>query len=132
MTSLAFWRWPLFFFGVLLALVSALAAGLFWSSVPASVAGQFMAWITSISLEGTKYFFPAITLVLWRAKRTAVAALFGALSVALLLVSVAGTMGFLENAAGESLQSAEVTSLVLEQRKKQLASIDQQTETGNQ
>lgn len=116
---------------LLLCAVSLACSILLWVSMPADLWGKVLAGATATALEVCKFaFFPA-GIYIFRNTRAGAIALW-VLGVVLLAISVAATVGFLENAHGQHSQKLQQQSTAWKTKQQQLNSLDKQITTLNQ
>lgn len=116
---------------LMLCLVSLACSILLWVSIPTDLFGKALAGITATALEVCKFaFFPAGLFIFTRNRLGGIALwILGSL---LLGISVAATIGFLENAHNQQSQSQQQQSIAWQTKQQQLESLETQINNLNQ
>ena len=115
----------------LLCGVSFAASLLLWTSTATGTGNQLLAGITAAGLEVAKFLFIPAGLALYKAHKPGALACL-ALGSVLLVVSIAGTVGFLEHASTTTQAKHVRTTTTWQTLQNQLASVQKQVETYQQ
>lgn len=115
---------------LMLCLVTLASTVLFWTSMPTDIYGKALAGVTAAALEACKYaFFPAGFYYLKKRNPGGFGLLL--MGVVLVVISVAATTGFLQNAYNQHAKAEQQNSLEYQTKKQQLNSLQQQIDTLN-
>lgn len=118
------WRWPLLLSGVLLCAISITASVLLWVSVPGELIGQWLAGVTALGLEISKFAFLPIGIAMWYQGKPIWSVAVSILGVVLLLLSIGASIGFLENSVKQQHQQVLQQSVTYRALQQQLKSIE--------